>query len=112
MYCPPLIQTHHSSDKKEDLELKGNLLQQFIKETPHLFQVTSLPPQQEALIDSMIEKNQLVHIIRGTAKEIKRLAALFDRERQASIARHRRVDIDRFSCKNFPNLWLRSKELT
>ena len=74
--------------------MKGNLLQQFIKETPHLFQVTSLPPEQEALIDSMLEKNQLVHIIRGSAKEIKRLAALFDRERQSAMAKHRRVRYD------------------
>ena len=59
----------------------------------------------------MIEKNQLVHIIRGTAKEIKRLAALFDRERQASIERHRRVVFYLFSCKSQVSLMLMGRRV-
>ena len=66
--------------------------------------ITSLPPNQEAMIDDLSQKykkeNKLLHIIRGTEAEVKRLSELLDREqqRQSVSPMARKVDMVVCSC--------------
>jgi hypothetical protein len=63
--------------------MRGELLKQMVGETPLLFMVTALPEEREEMIDNLTlrykQQNQLLHIIRGTKEEVKRLSDLLDR---------------------------------
>ena len=79
--------------------MNGQLVKQMVSETPQLFMVTSLPVNQEAMIDDLSEKykkdNKLLHIIRGSEAEVKRLSELLEREqqRQSVSPLSRKVDM-------------------
>jgi hypothetical protein len=85
------MQTKHKQEPSFDFELKGGLLRQLVVETPHLFMTTALPSDQEGMIDDMTDRynaeGKLIHVIRGTAAELKRLSALVEKEQQRSMVR-------------------------
>ena len=108
------MQTHHKNEKNQQFEMNGQLVKQMVSETPHLFMITSLPSSEEAMIDDLHDKyakeNKLLHIIRGSEAEIKRLSELLDREKQRQSVSPMARKVDMFVCSC--NGWLMVMEVT
>jgi hypothetical protein len=66
------------------IDFKGKLLQELVFETPQLFIITSLPANEEARLHQLIEvyrkESKVVHVIRGDAKEVRKLGDMLNME--------------------------------
>ena len=85
--------------------MKGRLVKELVTETPALFHYAALPSNQEEFVDDMIERykkeGKMIHVIRGSEAEIKKIAALLERSEERPA---RKVDDFRCSCKTLPHL--------